>query len=174
MLPGLCIRTIDRKWNDQFREQHACVPQLLRSCAYYEAMPTTKLCLLRSRVQISLGLLTQTSTADHALIELLLLFTVKSVLPQTRAILLNAKLLSARLSPDRIVVVAALFAHEKNRFSFLLTSGHREGSVCRLTWAIWKIRVAIIAVEGLFRQVEMARLATFLGSASRKTLRMTV
>lgn len=107
---------------------------------------------------------------QHALIELLLLFAVKSVLPQSRAILLDTKLLSARLSPDRIVVVAALLTHEENRFSFLLTSGHREGSVCRLSWAIWKFRVAIIAVQGLFRQVEMAVLATFLGSALSKTL----
>ena len=138
------------------------------------AAPTAKPHLLQSRVEISLGLLTKNNTADHASIDLLLFFTVKSMLPQTRTILLNAKLFSARLSPDRIVVIAALLAHEKNRFSFLLTSGHREGSVCRLIWAIWKFRVAIIAVEGLFRQVEMARLATFLGSASQKTLRMTV
>jgi hypothetical protein len=110
----------------------------------------------------------------HVLIDLLLLFTVKSVLPQTRAILFNAKFLSARLSLDRVVVVAALFTHEKNRFSFLLTSGHREGSVCRLIWAIWKFQVAIIAAEGLFRQVEMAPLATFLGSASRKMHRIIV
>lgn len=138
------------------------------------AAPTAKPHLLQSRVEISLGLLTKNNTADHASIDLLLFFTVKSMLPQTRTILLHAKLFSARLSPDRIVVIAALLAHEKNRFSFLLTSGHREGSVCRLIWAIWKFRVAIIAVEGLFRQVEMARLATFLGSASQKTLRMTV
>jgi len=95
---------------------------------------------------------------------------MKSVLPQSRAILFDAELLSARLSPDGIVVVAALLAHEENGFSFLLTSGHRKGSVCRLIWAIWKFRVPIIAVEGLFRQVEMAVLATFLGSALLKTL----
>ncbi len=99
---------------------------------------------------------------------------MKSVLPQSRAILFDAELLSARLSPDGIVVVAALLAHEENGFSFLLTSGHRKGSVCRLIWAIWKFRVPIIAVEGLFRQVEMTRLATFLGSASWKTLGMTI
>ena len=108
----------------------------------------------------------------RAMIELLLLFTVKSVLPQSRAILFDTKFLSARLSPDRIVVVAALLANEENSFSFLLTSGHREGSGYRLIWAIWKFRVAIIAVQGLFRQVEMAVLAAFLGSALPKSVGM--
>ena len=128
----------------------------------------------RYRVQIPRGLFTRRSPTGHTLIALFLLLAMESVLPQTRAILFDAKFLSAGLSPDGIVVVAALFTHEKNRFSFLLTSGHREGSGYRLIWAIWKFRVAIIAAEGLFRQVEMGPLATFLGSASRKMHRMTI
>ena len=127
----------------------------------------------RYRVQIPRGLFTRRSPTGHTLIALFLLLAMESVLPQTRAILFDAKFLSAGLSPDGIVVVAALFTHEKNRFSFLLTSGHREGSGYRLIWAIWKFRAAIIAVQRPFRQVEMTTLATFLGSALLKNRRIS-
>ena len=156
ILPGGCIKANDPQIQRPVRRTTQGVPQSLRDW-----------------VQIPRGLFTRRSPTGHTLIALFLLLAMESVLPQTRAILFDAKFLSAGLSPDGIVVVAALFTHEKNRFSFLLTSGHREGSGYRLIWAIWKFRVAIIAVERPFRQVEMTTLATFLGSALLKNRRIS-
>ena len=119
ILPGGCIKANDPQIQRPVRRTTQGVPHSLRDW-----------------VQIPRGLFTRRSPTGHTLIALFLLLAMESVLPQTRAILFDAKFLSAGLSPDGIVVVAALFTHEKNRFSFLLTSGHREGSVCRLIWAI--------------------------------------
>lgn len=156
ILPGGCIKANDPQIQRPVRRTTQGVPHSLRDW-----------------VQIPRGLFTRRSPTGHTLIALFLLLAMESVLSQTRAILFDAKFLSAGLSPDGIVVVAALFTHEKNRFSFLLTSGHREGSGYRLIWAIWKFRVAIIAVERPFRQVEMTTLATFLGSALLKNRRIS-
>lgn len=80
------------------------------------------------------------------------------MLSQTRAVLLQAKFLSARLSFQRIVVIAALFANEKNGF-FLLTLGHDRAR--RILFRVNSVTLAgilggaIIAANTIFPQVEM-------------------
>ena len=45
------------------------------------------------------------------------------------AILLHTQFFTTRLSPSRVVVIAAFFADEENRFGFLLAFGHQRGLI---------------------------------------------
>lgn len=55
---------------------------------------------------------------------LFLLFIVKGVLSQSRAILLETKLFTTRLTFERVVVIATFFTDEEDGLCFFLTFGH--------------------------------------------------
>jgi hypothetical protein len=51
---------------------------------------------------------------------------VYGVLPKPGAVFLEFEFLAARLSPDRVVIVARLLANQENGFRLLLALGHQH------------------------------------------------
>jgi hypothetical protein len=87
------------------------------------AMPTLVVGMLR-RFPALLMPTTSVGMAPETQRDLLLLFGVLGMLAQPGAVFLDIQLLAAGLSTQRVVVIAGLFAHQKDDFRLFLALRH--------------------------------------------------